>query len=192
MALAYPDPQLTDGAICLRPWRLDDAECVRQAGEDPAIVKRTTVPAVYSAEAARSFIARQRGRIENGEGMSLAIADAVNDQALGLLWLGIRPQPGVLGLGYWVIPAARRRGLAARAVRLASDWALERDDVARVEAWLEPDNITSQRLLASAGFAREGLLRSFLVYELRRADAVVFARIAESGSLEARHQSSES
>jgi hypothetical protein len=54
--------------------------------------------------------------------------------------------------------------------------------MARVEAWVEPGNETSQRLLSCAGFTREGVLRSFLGFGAARADVVVFARIAEDPS----------
>jgi RimJ/RimL family protein N-acetyltransferase len=137
------------------------------------------VPAVFSPEEGIAFIARQQGRIERGEGVSLAIADAANDDALGLMWLPVRQQPGVMGLGYWVVPGPRRRGFGTRAVRLAVTWALSRPDVARVEAWVEPHNLPSQRLLRSAGFTREGVLRSFLSFNGRRADAVVFSRTTQ-------------
>ena len=47
-----------------------------------------------------------------------------------------------------------------------------------MEAWTEPANTGSQRVLLHAGFAREGVLRSFLSFGDRRADAVVLSRIA--------------
>lgn len=110
----------------------------------------------------------------------MAIAAADSAEALGLLWLGIRPQAGVLGLGYWVVPGARRRGLGSHATRLAVDWALREAGIARIEAWVEPENVASQSLLTAAGFKREGVLRSFPAYPTRRADAVVFSRIAHN------------
>lgn len=119
MALTYPDPDLTDEVVRLRRWRETDIDCVRQAAMDPGIPEGTTVPALYRPDAGRAFIRRQWQRAENGAGVSVAIAAAESDEALGLLWLGIRPQAGVLGLGYWVVPGARRRGLARRATRLA-------------------------------------------------------------------------
>ena len=94
-----------------------------------------------------------------------------------MVWLGVRPQPRVFGIGYWVVPAARGRGLARRAVRLATRWALLQG-VARVEAWVEPDNEPSHHVLRAAGFQREGVLRSFLAFEARRADAVVYSCVA--------------
>ena len=179
MALTYPDPGLTDAVVRLRPWRETDIDCIRQAAMDPRIPEGTTVPALNTPDAGRAFIRRQWQRVENGEGMSMAIAAAESDEALGLLWLGIRPQAGVLGLGYWVVPGARRRGLARRATRLAVHWALREAGIARVEAWVEPENITSQSLLTATGFTREGVLRCFLAYPTRRADAMVFSRIAQ-------------
>jgi ribosomal-protein-alanine N-acetyltransferase len=176
VALSYPDPELTDDVVRLRRWRETDMDCVRQAATDPRIPCATTVPAVFSPAAALGFIHRQWARAEDGEGISLAIAAAAGDEAVGLVWLAVRPQPGVVGLGYWIVPDARGRGFGARAARLAAQWALDGAGMARVEAWVEPDNVTSQRLLESAGFAREGVLRSFLFYEERRADAIAFSR----------------
>lgn len=91
----------------------------------------------------------------------------------------VRPQPGVVGIGYWVVPLARGRGLGTHAVGLLSHWALAEAGIARVEAWVEPENTASQRVLEGAGFRREGVLRSFLSHAERRADAVVFSRTAE-------------
>lgn len=179
MEFSYPDPTLTDGVVRLRPWDDGDLDCVREAGTDPGIPRGTTVPALFSLEEGLAFIRRQQQRIGRGEGVSLAIADASTDNASGAVYLGSRPQSGVMGLGYWVIPSARGRGFGVRAVRLAVTWALRGAGMARVEAWVEPDNVASQRLMAAAGFTREGVLRSFLSFQGERADAVVFSRTTQ-------------
>jgi hypothetical protein len=51
---------------------------------------------------------------------------------------------------------------------------------ARVEALVVPDNVASQRVLEKAGFRREGKLRSYLVFEHGRADALIY--LAPSGT----------
>lgn len=175
--LTYPDPDLTDDVVRLRRWDAGDVGCVREASADKVIPEGTTVPAVFTEEAGVAFIARQLARAEQGEGLSLAITDASTGLAQGLVWLGVRPQPGVVGIGYWVVPAARGRGVARRAVRLATRWSLLQG-VARVEAWVEPDNEPSQHVLRAAGFHLEGVLRSFLAFGTRRADAGVFSCVA--------------
>ena len=126
-----------------------------------------------------TFIHRQWGRLDSGEGISLALADAATSEAMGLIVLMLHPRrPGVAEAGYWVVPRARGRGLATRAIRLASAWALGDVGLARVEALVEPENAASQRALLAAGFRAEGTLRSFLLSnDRRRADAMVFSRI---------------
>ena len=137
------------------------------------------MPVTFTVEEGLAFIHRQWGRAEKGEGLSLALADAVTNEANGLAVLMHRPQPGVVGLGYWVIPRARGRGFAARAARLLSTWALRDEGMARVEAWVEAGNAASQRVLQAAGFTHEGVLRSFLSYEDQRVDALVFSQTTE-------------
>ena len=138
----------------------------------------TTVPVEWSPEEGLQFVERQWSRLASGAGVSLAIADAQTDRAVGCVTLMHRPAPhGGVGLGYWVVPAARGGGVASRAAALAADWALERPGVARVEALVEPANVASQRVVASAGFEREGLLRSYLQIGDRRADAIIYSRL---------------
>ena len=178
--LAYHDGGLTDGVALLRKWSEADVGCVREASADPRIPQWTTVPAAFTEAAGLAFIRRQWGRLDSGEGISLALADAAANEAVGLIAAMLHPRwPGVAEIGYWVIPRARGRGLATRAIRLASAWALSDAGLARVEALVEPGNSPSQRALLAAGFRVEGVLRSFLTSnDGRRADAVVFSRVA--------------
>jgi [ribosomal protein S5]-alanine N-acetyltransferase len=178
--LAYPGDDLTDGVALLRKWGEADLGCVREASGDPQIPQWTTVPGAFTEAEGLAFIRRQWGRLDDGEGISLALADAATSEAMGLIVLMLHPRrPGVAETGYWVVPRARGRGLATRAIRLASAWALVDVGLARVEALVEPENAASQRALLAAGFRAEGTLRSFLTSnDGRRADAMVFSRIA--------------
>ena len=186
MRLSYPDPEPTDGVLRLRRWVMADLECVRSAGQDCRIPADTSVPLAYSPEEGRAFIERQWSRLENRIGIALAIALAETDEAVGHVYLAVRPQPSVLGLGYWVIPQSRGHGYAARAARLATSWAFESLGAARVEAWVRPENQPSLRSLAAAGFQREGLLRSFLDFADGRSDMVVWACLPTDKSASAR------
>jgi len=177
-SLAYPDPELGDATIRLRKWSLGDLACIAEASEDPRIPEGTTVPAAYEDDAGRAFIERQWSRLDNGEGISLAIESVARGGAVGLVVLMLRPQAGVAGLGYWVVGSARGNGYATRAVGLLSEWALDGVGIKRVEAWVEPGNEASLRVLEASGFELEGRLRSFLAFSTRRADALVLARIA--------------
>jgi len=130
---------------------------------------------VFQEAEGLALVRRQRGRADNAEGLSLAIADASSDEALGAVVLMFRPQPGNVEIGYWMIERARGRRFASRAVALLARWALTDAGLARVQALVEPDNTASQRVLESVGFRREGHLRSYLVFDGRRGDAFIYS-----------------
>jgi [ribosomal protein S5]-alanine N-acetyltransferase len=68
-------------------------------------------------------------------------------------------------VGYWVLPAARGGGIAVRALREASRWALEDLGLHRLELGHSVANRASCRVADKAGFALEGTLRSALLHQ---------------------------
>jgi RimJ/RimL family protein N-acetyltransferase len=169
---------LHDGTVALRPWSDRDLGCVAEASRDPDIPNGTTVPVPYSDAAGSAFVARQQDRWASGQGLSLAVVDASTEGAVGLACLLHRQQPGVLGVGYWTVATARRRGLTTRAVTLLSRWALGQPSVGRLEALVSPDNAASIGVLQRAGFVREGTLRGYLPTDNGRADMLIFSLLA--------------
>jgi ribosomal-protein-alanine N-acetyltransferase len=172
--LAYPDPPLTDNVVLLRRWARDDLGCVEEATQDPDIPEGTTVPATFTPAEGLAWIERQWSRHDEGTGLSQAIAEAASNEAVGAAVLMAR-KPGTVEIGYWLIPRARGRGFGSRAVGLLARWAVTDAQLARVEALVMPDNIASQRVLEKTGFQREGHLRSYLVFERQRADALMYS-----------------
>jgi len=158
---------LSDGRIVLRKWRETDVECIRLASTDPRIPRFSTVPAECTLAEGIAFIHRQWTRATNGEGVSQAIVERDRDRAVGLIWVAMRRQQYVGGLGYWIVPPARGQGTATAAVRLVLPWAMDALNLRRLEALVEPDNVASQRVLSAVGFEHEG--------RLRNRDTLVFA-----------------
>lgn len=173
--LPYPAPDLNDGVVLLRRWSYSDLGCIAEASTDPAIPEGTTVPKSFCPAEGRAFIERQWSRHDNDEGISLAIADADTNTARGLIVLMFQQQAANFNIGYWVVPSGRGRHLATRAVALLARWAVVSAEIERVQAWIEPTNAASQRVVTAAGFKQEGLLRSFLAFETRRADALAYS-----------------
>jgi [ribosomal protein S5]-alanine N-acetyltransferase len=178
--LPYPEPPLSDGRIGMRRWEEADVECIRLASTDPEIPKGTTVPSSFTTAEGLAFIQRQWSRVQSGEGVTQAVVEAHSDRAIGLMWVALRPQAHVGGLGYWVVPSERGHGVATAAVRLITPWAMNALNLRRLEAWVEPQNLASQRVLRNAGFRREGRLRNFLHTASGVSDALVFSVIPQS------------
>ena len=55
--LPYPDPELADDAIRLRPWMPDDVPDAHRAMQDPAISHVTRVPAGQTEADVRAYVA---------------------------------------------------------------------------------------------------------------------------------------
>ena len=163
--LPLPDPPLTDGVVRLRPWLEADVDTIVAAGHDPVIPEMTTVVRGGTLGDAHTFIARQHTRTAGGSGIPLAIAEAGGGRAVG--WIGAN-RPDLANrradIGYWVLAAARGRGLAARATALFVPWLVETLGLVRVEAVVAPDNHASRRVVEGLGFEREGLLRAYMVF----------------------------
>ncbi len=158
--LDYPHPDLSDGVVKLRRWTMDDLGCVEQAAQDSRIPEGTTVPADFTPDRGREYISRQLGRQIKGDGLSLAISSVGTGEAMGMVVLMLRDVEATAEIGYWIVPGQRGRGLATRAIRLVSRWAVQEAGFARVGARVMPDNEPSLRALQKCGFVVEGILRS--------------------------------
>jgi ribosomal-protein-alanine N-acetyltransferase len=156
-------PELAHGPIVLRPFGLSDLPLIRAATDDPYIPAITSVPPVYSDDSGRAFIERQHGVARNGHGYSFVIADASQPrQGLGALGLWLRDiESGRASIGYWLVPAARGNHRAGNALRAAVAFAFDVLAIPRLQLFIEPWNIASQRTAKSAGFAQEALLRGW-------------------------------
>lgn len=171
-----PERTLSDGAIRLRPWREGDVPALVEACQDTEIPRWTVVPSPYNEADARAFVAGQTERLSRGEAAPFAIVGAQSDDFLGSVEVTLLDRRSGRGeIGYWVAGHARRQGVALRAVRLISSWALDELELERLELLVEPDNPASQRVAEAAGYLREGTLRSYRPMKGRRPDFVVFS-----------------
>jgi RimJ/RimL family protein N-acetyltransferase len=172
-------PELHGERIRLRAFSPADIPTVLDAATDPLIPVLTTVPSTQDAASAAAFIDRQHARATSGMGYSFAIADHT-DVAVGQIGLWLRNiDLGRASIGYWIAPAARRRGFAAEALRTLTTWGERLPQVHRLELYVEPWNEGSWRTAEHAGFEREGLLRSWEQVGSERRDMFIYSRIAK-------------
>lgn len=168
-------PELSDERVVVRRWRQDDAPAMATAGSDPDIARFCVPPAPHPVDAARGFIAAARHTWEHDHHAHLAIAAADDDLILGAVGLlRISPGYGSGELGYWVLPAWRRYGVAHRAVALVADWAFDHLGLTRLEIGVSADNQASCAVAESLGFRYEALLRSYRPLSEKRSDCLLY------------------
>jgi RimJ/RimL family protein N-acetyltransferase len=170
-----PEGRLTDGVVTLRRCGPADAEALYRLHTLPEVVANRVPPVAPD----RASIERRCRLAEShwlaGRSADLAILDAATGAvAGGCALVHDEPATGQGMLGYSMLPEARGRGLATRAVGLVAAWAFE-IGLARLWAGTRPENTASQRVLEKAGFGREGLLRGrFPGPHGTRTDSLVF------------------
>ncbi len=83
------------------------------------------------------------------------------------------------GIGYWVAPSQRGRGVATLAIGLAVIHAFTRFGLHRIHATVDVENQASWRALEANGFQRVGVIRGFALVEGRWHDHYLYQCTAE-------------
>ena len=169
-------PTLTGRRVRLRPWRVEDADAVLAASQDPEIQRWTQVPVPYAAEHAVDLVAVIAPRTWAEGGGLFAVEPLDGGPLVGSMGL-FPPRDGVGEAGYWTAPGQRGRGLTGEALRVLADWALDAVGVHRVELLVDPANTGSRRVAESAGFVAEGTIRQRFLFRGQPSDVVLYARL---------------
>jgi uncharacterized protein len=175
-------PPLTDGLVRLRPWQPADAPAIARIAADPDVPRFTYLPEGMTVEQATAWIAGVSRAAEAGEGVALAVTDPGDGTVLGNVGLArVDRRDATAELFWWLDAAARGRGVATAALRLACGWAFGDLGVGRLTARVDPGNVRSLRLAARVGLRLEGRLRGAepTADGRGRRDLLLLARLAD-------------
>jgi RimJ/RimL family protein N-acetyltransferase len=153
----------TAGGLVLRPWEAGDAEVVLEAYRDPEI-QQWNLRAFGSLEEAGAWIAQWAGRWRAERDGCWAVADGAGTVLGRVALREVRLPDGVGECTYWVLPAARNRGVATAATAEVARWALDELGLHRLFLMHSTANPASCRVAAKAGFALEGTLRGAMLH----------------------------
>jgi RimJ/RimL family protein N-acetyltransferase len=173
-----PQPVLrAAGGLVLRPWRVEDVPVVVEAYADPAI-RQWNLRSLDAREAA-AWVAQWAGRWRSERDGCWAVTDG-REAVVGRVALrGIRLADGRAECTYWVLAAARGRGVASAATAAVAGWAFDDLGLHRLELQHSTANPASCRVAAKAGFALEGTLRSAMLHPDGWHDMHLHARVGD-------------
>ena len=149
-------PELFVDELTLRPWRPADAPAVVRAYQGAA-VQQWHVRTMTDHEA-EGWVAAWSERWAAETGAGWAVCD---DRGL-LARMSLRSLDLAEGVGevaYWVLPEARGRGVAPRALRTMSTWLFVDVGLHRLELAHSTRNTGSCRVAIKAGYVLEGTKR---------------------------------
>lgn len=180
----------TAPGLVLRPWEERDVPAWVEAHRDP-LLRRWLRHPVTSEEQARHGVEIRRADAQAGRGFSFAVLETAADGAAGRLVGGLslrRRDAGTANLGtanpgtshagtanletadagagrgevgYWVVAAARGRGVASGALNAVCEWAfgtLRNPALGRLELIHSVANLASCRVAEKTGFTLSAVL----------------------------------
>lgn len=104
-----------------------------------------------------------RERNARPDGTEAAVCLRTNDAIIGNLF-SQEEEHGNHGVGWHLNPAYTGRGYAVEAARAYLAFLFEQKKARRIYAYVEENNLPSQRLCERLGMRREGLLREFAAF----------------------------
>jgi RimJ/RimL family protein N-acetyltransferase len=171
---ARVQPEIDGDGVRLRPWLSGDVGVVVAGFADPAI-QRWHCRSLDAAEAA-AWIAGWAGRWRAESDAAWAVtAYGVVVGQVGLRQLDLHD--GLGSVSYWMLPQARGRGLAVRALAALTSWSFAELGLDRLGLSHSTANVASCRVASKAGFAVEGTLRAQGWHADGRHDMHLHARI---------------
>jgi ribosomal-protein-alanine N-acetyltransferase len=160
-------PVLDDGVVTLRAHTPTDTDALVEMANDPEMQRWTSIPIPSTREMSEqyAFTVIPRGW---DEGTHRGWAIEVDGRFAGNI--DIRHAP-IADIGFALHPRARGRGVMARAVRLAVNWALSEGGVEIVHWRSHVGNEASLRVAHQTGFSLHGLIPGMLHERGRVIDA---------------------
>ena len=162
--------RLDDGVVTLHVLTDADLEGIDAGIHDPEVIRFLGSPPGTAAD----VLGTNRMRAADGS-PTFAIRDRA-DVFLGLAWINrSTSEPASGTIGYWLLPPARGRGNATRAVRLLVDHAIRDLGLRRLLLITEPTNLRSRAVAERAGFQQLETRAGHGELDGRSIDVVVYS-----------------
>jgi len=151
------------GLVTLRPSSERDIDAIFNACQDPVIPEFTTIPATYTLDHAIDFVRSDpfsfaerrelRFIIDYGNGSDVKFAGVISLHTINI-------KNHTAEIGYWMEKSMRGKGIGTIAAKMITDYGFRSLGFRRIDGLVDVDNLASQKLLTSAGFQKEGILRN--------------------------------
>jgi RimJ/RimL family protein N-acetyltransferase len=172
-------PTLQYGLVTLRPSEEKDIDSIFTACQDPLIPAFTTIPAAYTIDHAIDFVRSDpfsfaerrefRFVIDYGNGNDVKFAGVISLHTINI-------KNHTAEIGYWLEKSMRGKGIGTIAAKMITDYGFKTLGFRRIDGLADVDNTASQKLLTSAGYQKEGILRNKVTRDDgRQIDMALFA-----------------
>ena len=179
--------ELSGTRVTVRPYRVSDAEALREAVEESRDYIRPWLPFAdthQTVEESRDWIIQQEAKWLLRESMDATVRENNTNHFLGGIGLHIQNwEARSFEIGYWLRLSAAGHGYMTEAAQLLTDFAFDHLAANRVQIRCDERNVRSAAIPRRLGYVQEALLRndsiatgghlsSTLVFSMIRSDRV--------------------
>lgn len=167
--------QLNIGDYKIRDWEDGDAPSLTKYANNRKIWLnlRDAFPHPYTISDAEEFIARVKA-----QNPRTVFAIASRTEAIGSIGLGLGKDVHrfTAEMGYWLAEPFWNLGIMSAAIKIFSDFAMEKFNLNRIFAEPYASNPASARVLEKAGFLREGIMKAHAYKDGKILDMYLYAK----------------
>jgi [ribosomal protein S5]-alanine N-acetyltransferase len=158
-------------SITLRPLVSSDAEAFMAWGGDPEVTQSLFWDHYKDVDSARKFIQ------DVAEKHPWFMAICLDGVPVGAITLekGKNRASMRAELGYVIAKSYWNKGITSKAIKLAIQRGFRDLDIQRIEAYADPENKGSVRVLEKNGFSFEGTLKKYVIHRGKIRDRVLYA-----------------
>lgn len=171
-------PKIETNRLRLNQITLDQTDELFLVYGNAEVMKYYDIHKLTNKDQCREIIELYQKRFENNGGIRWGIF--LDSKLIGTCGYNkIVPKRNAT-IGYDLNPTFWNQGFATEAVQSIIDYATVEYEVHRIEAFVTPGNVSSERVLKKCGFEKEGLLRDVHFFKGRFQDQYLYARINTS------------
>lgn len=170
-------PVLLTERLRLRPLRVDDADALHPAFADEDLMRWWSSGSHKSVAETREYVAQN---CEGERWQTWAITTIQDDVALGwVVFIHSEDRPNVREIGYILNHSAWGAGIAREAVGRVILYGFEEIGLRRIYADVDPENMSSIKLLKVLGFQQEAHLRQESETHIGIRDSLIFGLLQD-------------
>ena len=165
-----------------RPVRSDAPAIFHTFASDPEVTRYLSWAPHQTLEDAHAAMEGRLARLEDSSELSWIVSSAEGGDVMGAI--SIWPQGHQRELGFGLGRASWGQGFMTEGGRAILEWAFSVDEVHRVWAGCDVENVASVRVLERIGMQREGLLRRFGIHPNvsdQPRDCYMYSRVRGAG-----------
>ena len=164
---------LTTKRLVLRALEESDTASVYSLYCNDDFMRYSGIRPWLSHDEARKFLAHAMAQASDGSALRMGLLQ--NEQFIGTCsLLNIDSHHRRCEIGYGLAPSHWGLGLASEAVAAILELAFRSMGIRRIQANVDPENLSSIKLLKRLGFRPEGTLREHLLTTLGPVDSSIF------------------